>query len=136
MHSGWTSGLLYLMMLISSTYCNFQGQNNVFSEQIALYCSKYACNKYMFQTILSRWYKGFWRQAQEYTQNKYVYKNTGLYPNKRGRVNLVDRHGTIPVIHNTVYRSGHIYNILIRGNGNQVCVIKQDSPGLIMNPVR
>ena len=32
---------------------------------------------------------------------------------------------------------GHIYNILIRGNGNQVCVIRQDSPGLvIMNPVQ
>ena len=32
---------------------------------------------------------------------------------------------------------GHIYNLLFKGKGNRVCVIRQDSPGLmIMNPVQ
>ena len=33
-------------------------------------------------------------------------------------------------------KRGHIYNILIRGNGNQVCVISQDIPGVDDNESR
>lgn len=74
---------------------------------------------------MSCWYKSFWRQAQGIppiytigvfnTPKTNTYKNTGLYPNKSARVNIVEHHGTIP--------KGTLIQVLISGNRGQVCVM-------------
>ena len=62
-------------------------------------------NSWHFYLKLSHWYKGFGNRHRN-TSGFLIHpkqtriQNTGMYPNNRVRVNLVERHRTIPGIHN------------------------------------